>query len=182
MLHQPLREKKVGRDKLFDILRANRLLIKPARSYHLTTNSHHRFRKHKNLAEGMEVTRPEEIWVSDITYIGSRNRHMYLSGYRCLFQEDYGYDLFGSLDIQGSLNAPRMANRNRLYRDVPLIYHSDRGIRYCSDAYQKLLRQYHIIPSMTESYDPYANAVAERINGSSNRNSCLRKLTSRYRI
>ena len=76
-----------------------------------------------------------------------------------------GYDLSDSLDTQGSLNALRMANRNRLYRDAPLIHHSDRGIQYCSDAYQKLLGQYHIIPSMTESYDPYANAVAERING-----------------
>ena len=79
MLHLSLKEKKVGRDKLFDILRANRLLIKPARSYHVTTNSHHRFRKHKNLVENMEATRPEEIWVSDITYIGNRNSHMYLS-------------------------------------------------------------------------------------------------------
>ena len=166
MLHQPLKENKVGRDKLFDILRANRLLIKPVRSYHETTNSHHRFRKHKNLVESMEATRPEEIWVSDITYIGNRNRHMYLSLVTDAYSKKImGYDLSDSLDTQGSLNALRMANRNRLYRDTPLIHHSDRGIQYCSDAYQKLLGQYHIIPSMTESYDPYANAVAERING-----------------
>lgn len=166
MLHQPLKEKKVGRDKLFDILRANRLLIKPRRSYRLTTNSHHRFRKHKNLVEGMEVTRPEEIWVSDITYIGDSNRHLYLSLVTDAYSKKImGYDLSDSLDTQGPLNALRMANRNRLYRDLPLIHHSDRGIQYCSDAYQKLLGQYHIIPSMTESYDPYANAVAERVNG-----------------
>ena len=166
MLHQPLKENKVGRDKLFDILRANRLLIKPVRSYHVTTNSHHRFRKHKNLVENMEATRPEEIWVSDITYIGNRNRHMYLSLVTDAYSKKImGYDLSDSLDTQGSLNALRMANRNRLYRNTPLIHHSDRGIQYCSDAYQKLLEQYHIIPSMTESYDPYANAVAERING-----------------
>lgn len=166
MLHQPLKEKKVGRDKLFDILRANRLLIKPRRSYRLTTNSHHRFRKHKNLVGGMEVTRPEEIWVSDITYIGDSNRHLYLSLVTDAYSKKImGYDLSDSLDTQGPLNALRMANRNRLYRDLPLIHHSDRGIQYCSDAYQKLLGQYHIIPSMTESYDPYANAVAERVNG-----------------
>ena len=69
MLRPSLREKGVGRDKLFAILRANCLLIKPVRSYHVTTNSHHRFRKHKNLVADMEVTRPEEVWVSDITYI-----------------------------------------------------------------------------------------------------------------
>ena len=166
MLHLSLKEKKVGRDKLFDILRANRLLIKPARSYHVTTNSHHRFRKHKNLVENMEATRPEEIWVSDFTYIGNRNSHMYLSLVTDAYSKKImGYDLSNSLDTQGPLNALKMANRNRLYREVPLIHHSDRGIQYCSNAYQKLLKRYRIIPSMTESYDPYANAAAERING-----------------
>ncbi len=75
-----------------------------------------------------------------------------------------GYDLSNSLDTQSSLNALNMANLNRLYKKVTLIHHSDRGIQYCSDAYQKLLKWYHIIPSTTESYDPYANAVAERVN------------------
>lgn len=79
ILHLSMKEKKVGRDKLFDILRANHLLIKPIRSYYVTTNSHHRFWKHKNLVESMEATHPEEIWISDITYIGNRSRHMYLS-------------------------------------------------------------------------------------------------------
>lgn len=149
MLHQPIKEKKVGRDKLFDILRANRLLIKPRRSYHLTTNSHHRFRKHKNLVEGMEVTRPEKIWVSDITYISNSNHHMYLSSVTdACSKKIIGYDLSDSLDTQGSLNALRMANHNRLYKNSPLIHHSDRGIQYCSDAYQKLLGQYHIIRSV----------------------------------
>ncbi len=78
MLQPVLKEKKVGRDRLFDILRANHLLIKPVRSYHVTTNSHHRFRKYKNLVESIAPIRPEEIWVSDITYIGNRNRHLYL--------------------------------------------------------------------------------------------------------
>lgn len=114
----------------------------------------------------MEVTRPEEIWVSDITYIANRNHHMYLSFVTDVYSKKImGYDLSDSLDTQVFLNAQRMANRNRLYRDTPLIHYSDRGKQYCSDAYQKLLGQYHIIPSMTESYDPYAKAVVERING-----------------
>lgn len=105
-------------------------------------------------------------WVSDITYIGNSNHYMYLSLVTDAYSKKImGYDLSDSLDTQGSLNALRMANRNRLYRNSPLIHHSNRGIRYCSDAYQKLLEQYHIIPSMTESYDPYSNAVAERVNG-----------------
>ena len=56
-------------------------------------------------------------------------------------------------------------SRQRYYPEEKLIHHSDRGIQYCSDVYQRLLRRYRIIPSMTESYDPYANAVAERVNG-----------------
>ena len=166
MLYPVFREQKVGRDRLFDILRANRMLIKPVRSYHITTNSHHRFHKYKNLIADMELTRPEEVWVSDITYIGTRNRHMYLSLVTDAYSKKVmGYNLSGSLDTIGCLNALKMANRNRIYKQEPLIHHSDRGIQYCSDAYQKMLDRYHIIPSMTESYDPYANAIAERING-----------------
>lgn len=60
MLQPVLKEKKVDRERLFDILRANRFLIKPVRSYHVTTNSHHRFRKHKNLVESIEPIRPEK--------------------------------------------------------------------------------------------------------------------------
>ena len=166
ILQPVLKEKKVGRDRLFDILRANHMLIKPVRSYHVTTNSHHRFRRYKNLVANMEPTRPEEIWVSDITYIRNRNRHLYLSLVTDAYSKKVmGYDLSCSLDTLGTLNALKMANRNRLYREESLIHHSDRGIQYCSDAYQRLLKRYHIIPSMTESYDPYANAIAERING-----------------
>lgn len=117
ILHRSMKEKKVGRDKLFDILRANHLLIKPIRSYHATTNSHHRFHKHKNLVEGMEATRPEEIWVSDITYIGNRNRYMYLSLVTDAYSKKImGYDFSDSLDTQGALNALSKVNHNRLYR------------------------------------------------------------------
>ena len=76
-----------------------------------------------------------------------------------------GYNLSQSLDTESSLKALRMANASRRYPKEKLIHHSDRGIQYCSDAYQKLLRKYGIKTSMTESYDPYANAVAERVNG-----------------
>jgi hypothetical protein len=67
ILMNDLKSMKIGRDKLFDILRANHLLIKPKRSYHVTTNSHHRFRKHQNLILDLEINRPNQVWVSDIT-------------------------------------------------------------------------------------------------------------------
>ncbi len=69
---------KVGRDTFFDELKANRLLIAPKRSYHVTTNSHHRFGKHSNLILDLEINRLEQVWVSDITYIGKRDNPCYL--------------------------------------------------------------------------------------------------------
>lgn len=166
ILQPTLEELHVGRDRLFDILRANHLLIKPLRSYHKTTNSHHRFRKHKNIIANMKITRPEQVWVSDITYIGQRNNHMYLSLITDAYSKKIvGYDLSSNLSTDGSLRALQMAVSNRNYPTKPLIHHSDRGIQYCSDIYQQALTKNNIQTSMTESYDPYANAIAERVNG-----------------
>lgn len=166
LLEGQLRELGVGRDKLFSILNANHLSIKPKRSYRITTNSHHRFRKHKNLVAQMQLTRPEQVWVSDITFIGNRNKHSYLSLVTDAYSKKVvGYDLSDNLGVDGAIKALKMAVKQRLYKDEPLIHHSDRGIQYCSDQYQKLLYKNKIICSMTESYDPYANAVAERMNG-----------------
>lgn len=166
LLQKELNGLNVGRDKLFDILRANHMLITPLRSYHVTTNSHHRFRKHKNIIAEMEITRPEQVWVSDITYIGQRDNHMYLSLITDAYSKKImGYDISSSLSTDGSLRALNMAALNRRYPKNVLIHHSDRGVQYCSDIYQRALAKYKITTSMTESYDPYANAIAERING-----------------
>ncbi len=166
MLEEPLRDLGVGRDKLFAILNANHLSIKPKRSYRTTTNSHHRFHKHKNLVANMPLHRPEQVWVSDITYVGGRNKHCYLALVTDAYSKKViGHDLSNSLGVEGTIRALRMAVKQRLYKDEPLIHHSDRGIQYCSDQYQELLDKKQIICSMTESYDPYANAVAERVNG-----------------
>ena len=166
MLNPQMRSLSVGRDKMFTILRANHMLVSPERSYHVTTNSHHRFRKHKNLVEGMDIVRPEQVWVSDITYIGGRDKHMYLALVTDAYSKKVmGYDLSESLNTEGALRALKMAQASRVYKKDPLIHHSDRGIQYCSDSYQEKLARYGMRTSMTESYDPYANAVAERING-----------------
>ena len=142
------------------------MLVSSVRSYHVTTNSHHRFRKHKNLVEGMDIVLPEQVWVSDITYIGGRDKHMYLALVTDAYSKKVmGYDLSESLNTEGALRALKMAQASRVYKKEPLIHHSDRGIQYCSDSYQEKLARYGMRTSMTENYDPYANAVAERING-----------------
>lgn len=154
----------IGRDKLFAILRANHMLVKPKRSYHTTTNSHHRYRKHRNLIEDLAIVRPEQVWVSDITYVSSGKHHNYLALITDAYSKKImGYDLSDSLSAKGSIRALRMALRGRKYSGE-LIHHSDRGVQYCCNAYQKVLRQ-GIRVSMTESYDPYTNAIAERVNG-----------------
>lgn len=166
MLKESLEPLQIGRDKLFRIMKANHLLIKPKRSYHITTDSHHRFRKHKDLTIDMKVNRPEQLWVSDITYLGNRKEPCYLA----LVTDAYskmivGYDVSDSLSMEGSVRALKMALSTRTYKREKLIHHSDRGLQYCCEEYQRILNKNSVRCSMTESYDPYRNAVAERVNG-----------------
>ena len=166
LLSEPLKELKIGRDKFFNILRANHLLIIPKRSYHVTTNSHHRFRKHKNLVSDYQVTKPNQVWVADITYIGNRKNPSYLS----LITDAYSKKIVGhhvaeNLTTEGSLLALNKAIKNQEPVLKSIIHHSDRGLQYCSDEYQRILEKNNIKCSMTQNSDPYENAVAERING-----------------
>lgn len=156
----------IGRDKLFTILRSNHLLIAPKRSYRITTDSHHRFRKHTNQLTHLSVTGPEQAWVSDITYLGDRDHPAYLALITDAYSKKImGFSVSEHLDTANCVAALRMAVRGRSYKEQPLIHHSDRGIQYCSDAYQAALSKEGISCSMTTCYDPYENAVAERVNG-----------------
>jgi putative transposase len=156
----------IGRDKLFDILRANHLLIQPKRSYHITTNSHHRFRKHQNHILDLEINRPEQVWVSDITYIGKRDKPRYLSIVTDAYSKKImGYYVADNMNTESSVMALKMAIRQRKNKEILLIHHSDRGLQYCANDYQSVLSKNGILPSMTQNSDPYENAVAERING-----------------
>jgi transposase InsO family protein len=142
------------------------MLIKPQRSYRITTDSHHRFRKHKNLVESLAPVRPEQIWASDITYISNRGNHCYLALVTDTYSKKIvGYDLSASLGADGAIRALKMGLKHRSYKEQKLIHHSDRGFQYCCDGYQEILTEKKVTCSMTESYDPYANAVAERVNG-----------------
>lgn len=166
MLTARLKDLKIGRDKFFNILRANHLLIAPKRSYHITTDSHHRFKKHKNVILEMTINKPEQVWVSDITYIGKREKPCYLS----LITDAYSKKIMGfyvadNMDTESSIKALKMAVKGRKYGEEPLIHHSDRGVQYCAGDYQKVLVKNGIQCSMTNNGDPYENAVAERING-----------------
>lgn len=159
------RDLKVGRDTLFSCLRAYHLLIRPKKNYTRTTYSKHWLKKYPNLLLDRKVTRPEEVFVSDITYVKSRERTHYLSLVTDAYSRKImGYHLSDDLSAESVVEALKMAAQNRLGNE-PLIHHSDRGLQYASAVYQQELRRHNITPSMTDGYDCYQNALAERING-----------------
>ena len=156
---------KIGRDGLFDYLRTENLLIKPKRNYTKTTNSKHWLRKYPNLFKDLNPIRPEQVFVSDITYIKSRERTHYLSLVTDAFSRKImGYKLSEDMSSENVVQALKMAAKNRT-TIKPLIHHSDRGLQYCSSIYQEELAVNQIVPSMTDGYDCYQNALAERVNG-----------------
>jgi len=156
---------KIGRDKLFDYLKREQMLVKPVKNYTKTTFSKHWLHKHPNLLKDLVVYRPEQVFVSDITYIKSYERTHYLSLVTDVFSRKIvGYELSNDMCAENVVKALKMAIKNRK-TNHPLMHHSDRGLQYCSSIYQQELNKNNIIPSMTDGYDCYQNALAERING-----------------
>jgi len=156
---------KVGRDTLFNILRKHNMLIHRKKYSSKTTNSLHRFYKYKNSIKELEVTRPNHVWVSDITYIRTIKGFCYLVLITDMHSRKIvGYDISNSLELKGCVRALNKA----LYQakdTTGLIHHSDRGIQYCSNVYTKILKRKNIEISMTEENHCYENAIAERVNG-----------------
>lgn len=156
---------KMGRDKFFRWLAKHDLLVRPKRAYVHTTNSNHRFWVYKNLTQGIQLHKPNQLWVSDITYIRSMEGFCYLA----LITDAYsrkivGYDISDSLELEGCQRALCMAI-NSATKLTDLIHHSDRGIQYCSNSYTNTLKSKGIKISMATKGDCYENALAERVNG-----------------
>ena len=158
---------KMGRDKFFDLLRNNHLLIKSKRFRTKTTCSYHHFNRYKNLIETAVPVRSNEIWVADITYLWLKpqDKFCYLSIITDLYSRKIvGHQVHESLSVKGCIDALKQALQNRKDKSKPLIHHSDRGVQYCCHAYVKLLQKQQIQISMTQTGDPLENAVAERIH------------------
>lgn len=157
---------KMGRDKLHSVLRGHDLLVKPRRRRIKTTDSRHGYRKYPNLIKGYAASGPEQIWVSDLTFVSTEAGFVYVS----LVTDQYskkimGYQVHPTLEAEGSLGALRMALRHRRHREKQLIHHSDRGIQYACEEYIRMLNRNGILISMSAPGNPYENAVAERVNG-----------------
>lgn len=156
---------KLGRDGLFSYLRAHRLLIRRKRRYTQTTDSKHWLRKYPNHYAGMHLTGPEQALVSDITYVESREGVHYLSLVTDAYSRKImGHELSRDLAAVHTANALKKALRS-CSRHQNLIHHSDRGVQYCAAEYQQVLKDHGVTPSMTDGYDCYQNALAERVNG-----------------
>ena len=136
-LDRPPHGIKAGRHRVRQLMAEMNLLVKTKRS-HSTTNSKHGHRLYPNLVKGMKATRPEQIWVSDITYIRLPRGHAFLAIVMDVFTRDIrGWCLSASLSQDLTLDALKMALRRH---GAPAIHHSDRGGQYAAKEYVRLLR------------------------------------------
>ena len=142
----------MGRDQFFDLLRQHDLLIRHRKKYAVTTHSRHWLKKHPNLTNTITINHPEQLWVSDITYISIGNKF----GYLILITDAYsrkivGYQLSPTLSAAFCVSALHTALKTRAFPKQPLMHHSDRGIQYCSQNYINTLEQYQCSISMTQN-------------------------------
>lgn len=157
---------KMGRDALFDTLADNHLLVRRRRRKAITTHSRHWLRKYPNLIKDLTLTRPNQVWVSDITYLRTLTGFVYLSFITDAYSHRImGYQVADNLESVHTVNALKMALAGSCKPIAGLIHHSDRGTQYCSSEYVKVLQDYKIQISMCEKGDPLENAIAERVNG-----------------
>ena len=155
---------KIGRDRLFDLLRRRGLLLKRLRRRQRTTWPG-QWRSRNLLAEA-KITRPNQAWVSDITYVETEEGFRYLSLITDVYSRRImGYDISDSLSVEGTIRALRQAIRQAKGRVEGLIHHSDHGIQYTCHAFRKKLAKHRMRSSMGEVGNCYDNALAERVNG-----------------
>ena len=158
----------VGRDSLFDIMRGAGLLVRRRNRHRRTTFSGHGLKTYPNMIKDLVPSRPDEVWVTDITYLYVEGKSFYIF----LVTDTYsrmvvGWKVADNMRAGNAIDALKMAlhNRNPKYRHLPVIHHSDRGSQYCSLEYVRLMEKNRMVISMTEGGDPRDNPVAERVNG-----------------
>ena len=157
---------RVGRDYLFTLRAAHGLLIRRRQRRITTTQTCLPLFRRPNLVEGLTVHRPEQVWVSDITYVRLVEGWSYLR----LITDRYAHKIVGvclhpDLSVRGTLTALHQALDGRVYPARALIHHSDRGLQYAAREYVGLLEGHGVALSMTQRGNPTDNAVAERVNG-----------------
>jgi transposase InsO family protein len=157
---------KMGREALNNLLRCRGMLIKKTKRYFITTDSKHFFYKSPNLLIDLKITHSEQVFVSDITYIKTDTGHSYLALVTDAYSRKImGWSLQDNMKVSMVKDALNMAYKNCVFNHKNIIHHSDRGIQYCCPDYSQYAENKGFILSTTQQYDPYENAIAERING-----------------
>jgi putative transposase len=157
---------KVGRDPLFNVLRKHQMLTLRKKYSSRTTNSYHHFYKYNNIIKDLEVTRPNQVWVSDITYIRTVKGFCYLALITAMYsREIVGHDLSDSLELNGCLSALTKAMYHA--KDIKQLHHCFASSVNVSgpteayrNAYKQILKRKKIGISMTEENPRYENAMA----------------------
>jgi putative transposase len=156
----------MGRDSFFEFLRDNGLLVRKRRYRVRTTYSDHWMHKYPNLVTDFTPGKAHQLWVSDITYIETKEGFGYLSLVTDAYSRKIvGWALGETLESRHTVKALKMALNQLPKGTRNLFHHSDRGVQYCCQEYVKLLKKNHVQISMTENGDPRENAIAERVNG-----------------
>lgn len=156
---------KIGRDKLYATLKANDLLVERKKRYSKTTYSNHEYAVAPNRIKELEVTKPNQVFVSDITYITLKRCFAYLFLVTDAFSRKIvGFHLTLDLTHHSALLALHMALSSVKDSD-DIIHHSDRGSQYCCHEFLRYLKDHNMCSSMTDESHCYQNAIAERVNG-----------------
>lgn len=150
----------VNSKRVRHLMREMGLQVKTKRSKRHTTDSRHSFPRFRNLVQGLEIVRPNQVWVADITYIRLLTEFVYLAVIMDVFTRSIrGWHLGRSLDQELTLTALRRA----LHDHCPEIHHSDQGVQYAATAYVDMLRDHHVAISMAEIGAAWQNGFAERL-------------------
>jgi transposase InsO family protein len=132
---------------------------KPTRTTR-TTDSNHAFPRYPNLVADLKITRPDQVWVADITYIRLRNEFVYLAVLMDVFTRCLrGWHLGRNLDQGLTLAALERA----LVVATPEVHHSDQGVQYAATAYVQRLQKLNVTLSMATVGEPRENGYAERL-------------------
>jgi transposase InsO family protein len=164
---------KMGRDALFKLLKEHNLLIPKRRTYVQTTNSSLWRRQYPDLTRDFVPTAPEQLWVSDITYIKTEEGYCYLTLLTDAYSRQIvGHSIDDNMETATVAKALKQAIKQRVTNNK-IIHHSDRGNQYCSAAYKAICEKANIIQSTTQDGNPYHNALAERMNRTLKEEFCL---------
>ena len=157
---------RIGRDRMFEELRKRELLLEPlAAAYPCTTQSYHNLPIFRNLIKEREVKGPNEVWVSDLSYLRTREGYLYLSLITDKFSRKIvGWHAGDNLEAEGCLRALERAFAELPPSSKP-IHHSDQGCQYCCHDYVNRLQDRGLPISMAEINHCAENALAERMNG-----------------